>query len=68
MSLQSSLDFMSNGAEQSTHDAVRMYALGALALTEATTAKKIPKSGRIGGGGAMGVCRAGAQRWLVRRA
>jgi len=54
MSLQSSLDFMSNGAEQSTHDAVRMYALGALALTEATTAKKIPKSGRSGGGGAMG--------------
>lgn len=34
-SLQSSLDFMSRGAEQSTHDAVRMYAMGALALTEA---------------------------------
>ena len=33
-SLQSSLDFMSKGAEQSTHDAVRMYALGALALSE----------------------------------
>ena len=39
-SLQSSLDFMSKGAEQSTHDAVRMYALGALALSERT-----PKSG-----------------------
>ncbi|KAL9189707.1 hypothetical protein ACHAXT_009382 [Thalassiosira profunda] len=34
-SLQSTLDFMSKGAEQSTHDAVRMYAMGALALTEA---------------------------------
>ena len=34
-SLQSSLDFMSKGAEQSTHDAVRMYAMGALAMTEA---------------------------------
>ena len=39
-SLQSSLDFMSKGADQSTHDAVRMYALGALALSE----KKSPKS------------------------
>lgn len=43
-SLQSSLDFMSKGAEQSTHDAVRMYAMGALALTEA-------KSGTPGTGG-----------------
>jgi hypothetical protein len=41
--LQSSLDFMSKGAEQSTHDAVRMYAMGALAMTEA----------RGGGGGAQ---------------
>ena len=33
-SLQSSLDFfMSKGAEQSTHDAVRMYAMGALAMS-----------------------------------
>jgi len=45
-SLQSSLDFMSKGAEQSTHDAVRMYAMGALALTEA---KSTP-----GGGGKQG--------------
>lgn len=41
-SLQSSLDFMSKGAEQSTHDAVRMYALGALALSE----KKSPSKAR----------------------
>lgn len=39
-SLQSSLDFMSKGAEQSTHDAVRMYAMGALALSE----KKSPSA------------------------
>ena len=32
-SLQSSLEFMSKGAEQSTHDAVRMYAMGALAMS-----------------------------------
>eukprot|EP00984_Skeletonema_dohrnii_P002936 scaffold1004_cov120-Skeletonema_dohrnii-CCMP3373.AAC.2 len=50
-SLQSSLDFMSRGAEQSTHDAVRMYAMGALALSEA---KKTPKGSITGGGGAVG--------------
>jgi len=43
-SLQSSLEFMSQGAEQTTHDAVRMYAMGALALTEAKTPTK---GGRI---------------------
>mmetsp|Transcript_9832 Transcript_9832/g.20796 ORF Transcript_9832/g.20796 Transcript_9832/m.20796 type:complete len:1542 (-) Transcript_9832:119-4744(-) len=51
-SLQSSLDFMSKGAEQSTHDAVRMYAMGALALTEAKSpmAKNSgAKSSAIGG-------------------
>ncbi|KAL7536452.1 hypothetical protein ACHAXR_008842 [Thalassiosira sp. AJA248-18] len=48
-SLQSSLDFMSKGAEQSTHDAVRMYAMGALALTEA----KSPAGGK-GGRRSMG--------------
>ena len=41
-SLQSSLDFMSRGAEQSTHDAVRMYAMGALALTEAKKSGSTP--------------------------
>ena len=32
-SLQSSLNFMSKGAEQSMHDAVRMYSMGALAMS-----------------------------------
>jgi hypothetical protein len=41
-SLQSSLDFMSRGAEQSTHDAVRMYAMGALASTEAKKSGSTP--------------------------
>ena len=55
-SLQSSLDFMSRGAEQSTHDAVRMYAMGALALGEAkkSTVKKTPRSGGGGGLGSVG--------------
>eukprot|EP00970_Alexandrium_tamarense_P019442 scaffold14043_cov262-Alexandrium_tamarense.AAC.2 len=56
-SLQSSLDFMSKGAEQSTHDAVRMYAMGALALTEAKT----PKGG---GRRSMGVEQSPALRSL----
>ena len=38
-SLQSSLDFMSKGAEQSTHDAVRMYAMGALLAAGGTPGK-----------------------------
>ncbi|KAL3821819.1 hypothetical protein ACHAXA_003321 [Cyclostephanos tholiformis] len=59
-SLQSSLDFMSKGAEQSTHDAVRMYAMGALAMTEArgggaqqatTTPRGTPAKGSPGGRG-----------------
>ncbi|KAL7481026.1 hypothetical protein ACHAW6_006708, partial [Cyclotella cf. meneghiniana] len=43
-SLRSSLDFMAAGAERSTHDAVRMYALGALALTEAKIGGGTPRS------------------------
>lgn len=47
-SLQSSLDFMSRGAEQSTHDAVRMYAMGALALTEAKKSGSTPMTASRG--------------------
>ncbi|KAL3798689.1 hypothetical protein HJC23_004440 [Cyclotella cryptica] len=53
-SLQSSLDFMSAGAERSTHDAVRMYALGALALTEAKIGSPRGVKGGAGGGGGGG--------------
>lgn len=54
-SLQSSLDFMSKGAEQSTHDAVRMYAMGALALTEAKSpSRRNVGRASLGGGGGGG--------------
>lgn len=45
-SLQSSLDFMSKGAEQSTHDAVRMYAMGALLAAGGTPGKSPGPGGR----------------------
>ncbi|KAL7552518.1 hypothetical protein ACHAWF_015767 [Thalassiosira exigua] len=60
-SLQSSLDFMSRGAEQSTHDAVRMYAMGALALTEARSPKRAEGKGSGGAGGAGGGGGAGGE-------
>ncbi|KAL7450947.1 hypothetical protein ACHAWC_007451, partial [Mediolabrus comicus] len=53
-SLQSSLDFMSRDAEQSTHDAVRMYALGALALSEGKQSQQKGRRGKTPGSAKKG--------------